>query len=59
MFERGRARGEVRADVDVEVAIDALYGALYYRLLVSHTPLDQAYVDALLAQFWPALAAPP
>jgi len=59
VFERGRARGEVRADLNVEVAIDALYGALYYRLLVSHAPLDQEYVDALLAQFWPALAAPP
>jgi AcrR family transcriptional regulator len=59
VLRRGVARGEVRADIDPGIAIDALYGALYYRLQVSHAPVDPAYVDALIDQLWPALAAAP
>jgi AcrR family transcriptional regulator len=53
---RGVDRGELRGDLDVDTAIDAIYGALYYRRLISHAPLDAAYVDTLLDRLWPALA---
>jgi len=59
VFERGVARGELRPEIDIDIAIDALYGALYYRLLVSHANSEPGYVDNLIEQLYPALAAEP
>jgi AcrR family transcriptional regulator len=58
-FERGIQRGELRSDLDPQIVIDALYGALYYCVLVRHVPLEPAYADALLDQFYPALIPSP
>ena len=41
------ARGEIAADVDLELLIDVVYGVLWYRLLLDHTPLDEAGGRAL------------
>jgi AcrR family transcriptional regulator len=57
VLRRGIDRGELRPDLDVETAIDTLYGALYYRLLVSGDPLTQRYVDRVIDQIYPTLAA--
>lgn len=59
VFERGVARGELRSEIDIDVAIDALYGALYYRLLVSHANTEPGYIDNLIDELYPALAAAP
>ena len=45
---RGVQRGELAADADLDTIIDALIGAFMYRRLLSHTPLDEAFVSALL-----------
>jgi AcrR family transcriptional regulator len=49
LLEHARERGELHADVEPEVLFDQLAGALYYRLLVTGRPIDEAYVDSLVA----------
>jgi AcrR family transcriptional regulator len=51
----GRAleRGELASDTDVEVLIDALIGPFVYRRLLSHDPLDAAFVERLLRTVLP------
>jgi AcrR family transcriptional regulator len=51
VLERAIARGELRPDVDLEVAADVLGGPVFYRHLVSHMPIDDAYLDAVLQAF--------
>lgn len=53
----GIADGQLRADLDVEIAIDLLYAPLWLRMLLGHLPLDEASVDAIVEQAWPALEA--
>jgi Tetracyclin repressor-like, C-terminal domain len=48
IWDRGVARGELRTDVDLEAAFDLVFGPLLYRLLISHAPLDEAGVDAIV-----------
>jgi AcrR family transcriptional regulator len=45
---RGIQRGELPAGVDGELMVDALVGPLFYRALVSHEPIDAAYMDRLV-----------
>ncbi len=47
IFGRAIARGELRPDTDVEVAIDLFQGPLFLRLLYTHSPLDEAFADAI------------
>jgi AcrR family transcriptional regulator len=56
VLRRGIERGELRADLDLALTLDALYGAMYYRLLISGERLTPGYADALIDQFYPALA---
>jgi AcrR family transcriptional regulator len=56
VLRRGIERGELRADLDLALTLDALYGAMYYRLLISGERLTAGYADALIDQFYPALA---
>ncbi|MCK2220444.1 TetR/AcrR family transcriptional regulator [Actinomadura sp. ATCC 31491] len=49
LLEHAREHGELHADVEPEVLFDQLAGALYYRLLVTGRPIDEAYVDRLVA----------
>ena len=53
----GRAvqRGELTADTDLDTIIDALIGAFMYRRLLSHAPLDDAFVAGLLVTVLPSL----
>jgi hypothetical protein len=57
MFERAIARGELRTDIDADIAADVLTGPVFYRHLVSHMPIDAAYVDRLIEAFLRAYGA--
>jgi AcrR family transcriptional regulator len=48
IFGRAMQRGELAADTDLDTIIDALIGAFMYRRLLSHAPLDDAFVTRLL-----------
>ena len=47
---RGIERGEIRADVDPDLLLESLVGPLYLRLLITREPLDDASIEALVAQ---------
>jgi tetracycline repressor-like protein len=49
LLERAMASGEIREDLDVEVALELLYGSLFFRLLMGHAPLDESFMDGVLA----------
>lgn len=53
----GRAiqRGELAAATDLDTIIDALIGAFMYRRLLSHAPLDDAFVTRLLHTVLPSV----
>lgn len=55
----GRAiqRGELAAATDLDTIIDALIGAFMYRRLLSHAPLDDAFVTRLLRTVLPSVGA--
>lgn len=55
---RGLERGELAIDTDVEVVIDALIGPFVYRRLLSHDPLDAAFVERLLRTVLPQVSLP-
>jgi hypothetical protein len=57
VLERAIARGELRPDIDLEVAADVLAGPVFYRHLVSHMPIDDAYLDEVLLAFRRAYGA--
>lgn len=46
VIERGQERGEIAADVDASHLVDLLAGAVIYRRLMTHEPVDDAYVEA-------------
>lgn len=48
LIEQARDVGELRDDVESEVVFDQLAGALYYRLLITGSSIDAAYVDRLV-----------
>ena len=58
LLRSGVEQGELRGDLEVEAAIDGLYGALYYRLLVSHEPLTEPYVETIIEQALDGIGAP-
>jgi AcrR family transcriptional regulator len=47
--ERAIERGEIARDTDPETILDMLYGALYHRLLHRHEPLDDPFVERIVA----------
>jgi AcrR family transcriptional regulator len=47
---RGIERGEIRADVDPNLLLESLLGPIYLRLLITRGPLDEAFIEALVAQ---------
>jgi AcrR family transcriptional regulator len=49
------ARGELPPGTDPEVAVDLMLGPLYWRLAVSRTPIDDAYMEKLAAATTAAL----
>ena len=48
ILRRGRMRGELPADADLDLLADVLIGPFIYRRLLTHAPLDAAFVDGLL-----------
>jgi AcrR family transcriptional regulator len=58
MLARGQARGELDRGVDLDVLIDVILGPFAYRRLLSHTPIDRAFVDNVLAIVLPDLPQP-
>jgi AcrR family transcriptional regulator len=55
---RGLERGDLDIEADVEVLIDALIGPFVYRRLLSHDPLDAAFVERLLRTVLPQASRP-
>ena len=49
VLKRAIDRGELRRDTNIDLVIDALGGAVTFRLLQRHAPLDNRFVDALIA----------
>src|SRR4051794_10460187 len=47
-FERAVARGEIAAPVDATLASELLIAPLYFRLLVSHAPIDDVFLERLI-----------
>jgi AcrR family transcriptional regulator len=50
ILERGVSRGELRGGVDLEVLMDMIHGALWYRTLLLRAPLDEAFIESIIAQ---------
>jgi AcrR family transcriptional regulator len=51
VLQRWVAQGELRADTDLDVANDVLTGPVFYRHLMSHMPVDRAFLDRLAEAF--------
>lgn len=49
ILRRGLERGELAADTDLDVIADVVIGAFFYRRLLTHAPLDEPFVERLLA----------
>ena len=47
-IDRAITRGELPLEVDPDLFVDLLVGPLFYRALVSHQPIDPAYVEDLV-----------
>ena len=43
-------RGEIGANVDPNLLLESLVGPLYLRLLITHEPLDDAFIEMLVTQ---------
>jgi AcrR family transcriptional regulator len=56
ILQRGIDRGELASDIvgdDLDVLVDLLIAPFVYRRLLSHAPIDDAFVDRLLARVLP------
>jgi hypothetical protein len=49
VFQRAVARGELPADTDADLLIDLLLAPFYLRRLITHDPIDDAFVEAVVA----------
>ncbi|MFI7602696.1 TetR/AcrR family transcriptional regulator [Actinoplanes sp. NPDC049681] len=52
-------RGELPAGTDPELAVDLMLGPLYWRLAVARTPIDDDYLEKLVATVTTALRGTP
>lgn len=50
LLTRGQTRGELAAHRDIDLLLDLIYGPLWYRLLLRHAPLDDTFIEQLLAE---------
>lgn len=48
-------RGDLAADTDVDTLLDALIGPLTYRRFLTHSPLDEAFLQRLIRVVLPAI----
>jgi AcrR family transcriptional regulator len=49
VLRRAIQRGQLRGDTDIEAVIDALGGAITFRLLQGHAPLNNRFIETLIA----------
>ncbi len=57
ILERAISRGELAPDADTDLLLDLLYGPAYHRLLHGHLPLDDRFVNGLVAAIMAAVEA--
>jgi hypothetical protein len=50
ILQRAVARGELRAEIDLDVIMDMVHGAIWYRTLLLKAPLDEAFIQSVIAQ---------
>lgn len=55
----GVERGEIRADVDLDLVGEMLVGAIFTRHLVTHLPITDDFLDALLHTTFDAIGTRP
>ncbi len=48
LLQRAVQAGELPQGTDIDVLADALWGPIFHRLLVSHMPIDRAFIEKLL-----------
>lgn len=48
VLQRAINQGELKNWIDLEIIVDMLYGPIFHRMLTSHAPIDDAFVDVLL-----------
>ncbi|HEY4607756.1 MAG TPA: TetR/AcrR family transcriptional regulator, partial [Ilumatobacteraceae bacterium] len=58
VLEQWRGEGSIPAPTDIEVLGDLIYAPVYMRLLLGHSPLDDAFVRSHLAYVYWLLGAP-
>ncbi len=49
VIQQGIDAGELRPDIDVPAVLDTLYAPLYHRLMTAHHPIDEKFLDQLVA----------
>ena len=49
VFERAVKRGELPPDSDADLLIDLLISPFYLRRLITHDPIDDAFVEAVVS----------
>jgi AcrR family transcriptional regulator len=59
MLESWRRDGLISAPADIELLGDLIYAPVYMRLLLGHSPLDDAFVRSHLAYVYQLLGVPP
>lgn len=59
LLEKAAEAGEIRPDADLEIALDQIYGPLFFRMLMGHAPLDEGFVDGLIASLLSGLRNAP
>ena len=57
ILQRARDRGEIGAKARHRPVIEALLGPLYFRLLVTGEPLDDGFIEGIVALVYTACAA--
>jgi AcrR family transcriptional regulator len=58
VLEGWRRDGLINAPADIEMLSDLIYAPVYMRLLIGHSPLDDAFVRSHLAYVYRLLGAP-
>jgi AcrR family transcriptional regulator len=49
VLARGMERGQLAPGRDLDLLLDLIYGPMWYRLLLGHAPLDDDFIEQLLA----------
>jgi AcrR family transcriptional regulator len=50
VLQRGLGRGQLAPGRDLDLLLDLIYGPMWYRLLLGHAPLDDDFIEQLLAE---------